>query len=164
MSHTFDTYLAMAMTMSLLSLWKTYLGPAIAGVMLFSYPEMLMFNLLPALSSAYVGWLCVPLVRKYWRSSKRTGFKPKLRIFMCRWNRYGQAVMALLAPVLLGVPTYAAVSRRLNQGKRKTFGLLIASILFWSSAAYFSFLLLDLEQYLAFESIFPDNVMDVLNQ
>ncbi|GAM75508.1 hypothetical protein JCM19241_3420 [Vibrio ishigakensis] len=42
--------------MALLSLWKTYSGPAIAAVMSYSYPEMLLFNMLPALIAAYVGW------------------------------------------------------------------------------------------------------------
>ncbi|GAM64759.1 hypothetical protein JCM19232_4451 [Vibrio ishigakensis] len=79
---------------------------------------------------------------------------------MQRWNRYGQVVMAILAPVLVGIPSYTFVSKRLHQSAVKTFGLLILSILFWSGAAYFIFSLMDVGQYIPVDTVIPQSILD----
>lgn len=160
MSTIVETYLIVAVTMALLSLWKTYSGPAIAAVMSYSYPEMLLFNMLPALIAAYVGWRLGPLNLALLKRNKPVVFRPKLKRFMQRWNRYGQVVMAILAPVLVGIPSYTFVSKRLHQSAVKTFGLLILSILFWSGAAYSIFSLMDVGQYIPVDTVIPQSILD----
>ncbi|GEM81504.1 hypothetical protein [Vibrio superstes] len=160
MSNIVETYFVVALTMALLSLWKTYSGPAIAGVMSYSYPEMLMFNMLPALLAGYAGWSLGPMTSSLFNRNRRVVFRPKLKRFMIRWNRYGQISMAILAPVLVGIPSYTFVSKRLNQRGIKTFGLLSVSILFWSGSAYFCFLLLDVGQYIPVDSVIPQNILN----
>ncbi|GAB7219685.1 hypothetical protein [Vibrio comitans] len=162
MSNIVETYLIVALTMALLSLWKTYSGPAIAAVMSYSYPEMLLFNMLPALVAAYVGWSLGPLTPSLFSRGKAVVFRPKLKRFMQRWNRYGQVVMAILAPVLVGIPSYTFVSKRLNQSAVKTFGLLTLSILFWSGAAYFCFSFMDVGQYISVDTMIPQSVLDMM--
>ncbi|UOE79884.1 hypothetical protein LTQ03_00155 [Vibrio splendidus] len=160
MTLALESYLFIGFSMALLSLWKTYSGPALAALMSYSYPEMLLFNLLPALLAAYVGWKVAPVYSSIFNRQKTVSFKPKLRRFMKRWNKYGQLTMAILAPVLVGIPSYTFVSKRLNQDWRKTFAMLTLSILGWSGLAYGCFLLLDVEQYISIESIIPNAMLE----
>ncbi|OBT03957.1 hypothetical protein A9267_18660 [Shewanella sp. UCD-FRSSP16_17] len=159
MTLALESYLAIGLSMALLSLWKTYSGPAIAAFMSYSYPEMLLFNLVPALVAAYAGWWVAPIYSSLFRKRNRVVFKPKLRNFMKRWNQYGQVTMAILAPVLVGIPSYTFISKRLNQSGVKTFGLLALSILAWSSFAYACFTFLDMGRYIEIESIIPASVI-----
>lgn len=160
MSSVVETYFIVGLTMALLSLWKTYSGPAIAAVMSYSYPEMLLFNVVPAMMAAYAGWALGPMANRIFLRNSNVSYRPKLKKFMQRWNRYGQVSMALLAPVLVGIPSYTFVSKRLNQGIAKTFGLLTASILFWSGIAYFCFLLVDVGQYIPMDTMIPESILD----
>ncbi|MDK9736092.1 hypothetical protein KI655_02155 [Vibrio sp. D404a] len=164
MTLAFETYLAVGLSMALLSLWKTYSGPAIAAFLSYSYPEMLVFNLIPAMLAAYAGWQIAPVYSRLFKKRKEVVFNPKLRKFMRKWNQYGQLSMAILAPVLVGIPSYTFVSKRLNQSGVKTFGLLVLSILGWSSLAYSGFALLDLSQYIELETIIPASVLEVVRQ
>lgn len=164
MNLALESYLAIGLSMALLSLWKTYSGPAIAAFLSYSYPEMLMFNLVPALIAAYAGWKIAPVYSSFFRKRQQVVFKPKLRKFIKRWNQYGQLSMAILAPVLVGIPSYTFVSKRLNQSGFKTFGMLALSILGWSSLAYGCFALLDVDQYIAIENIIPASVIEQIQQ
>jgi hypothetical protein len=64
--------------------------------------------------------------------------------------------MALLAPVIVGIPSYTLLSKRLNQSGTRTFILLFLSIILWSGLSYFGFLLLNFNQYISIESLIPD--------
>lgn len=160
MTPALETYLAIGLSMALLSLWKTYSGPAIAAFLSYSYPEMLVFNLIPAMGAAYAGWKIAPVYSSLFRKRKKIVFRPKLRKFMKKWNQYGQLSMAILAPILVGIPSYTFVSKRLNQSGWKTFGMLALSILAWSSIAYGSFAFLDIGQYIDIEAVIPASVLD----
>jgi len=162
MNLAIETYLVVGVSMALLSLWKTYSGPAIAAFLSYSYPEMLMFNLIPAMMAAYAGWKIAPVYSSVFKKRKKVVFKPGLRKFMKKWNQYGQLSMAILAPVLVGIPSYTFVSKRLNQSGWKTFGMLAVSILGWSSIAYGSFAYLDVSQYIEIETIIPQSVLNVV--
>ena len=155
MTLTFETYLTIATSMVVLSLWKTYSGPAIAGLMAYSYPEMVIYNVVPAMLAAWIGWVVGPVFFQRISGKKVAGFNPKLRRFMKRWNHFGQPTMAFLAPVLVGIPSYTLISKRLKQSSLKTFSLLLCSILLWSGASYFGFLLLELGQYVTLDSLLP---------
>ncbi|MFB9153388.1 MAG: hypothetical protein ACPG5L_07735 [Vibrio gallaecicus] len=133
-----DSYLTSAVTMALLSTWKTYSGPAIAGALSLSYVEMLLFNGVPALLSAIFGWKLDGLIRLK-TQPRKVVFRPKLRKFLYNWKKYGYIIMAILAPILTGIPTYTLISKRLNQKFIVTFSFLSISILFWSTLSYFLF-------------------------
>lgn len=122
--------------MALLSIWKTYSGPALAALAGFSYLEMLLFNAIPAMLAGYVGWLAGRY--SYWFYSARTlgKYRPRLRRFIRSWKRYGNRAMALLAPVLVGIPLYTLIARRIRQSHQHTFILLAASILWWSGLSF----------------------------
>ncbi len=164
MTLAFETYLAIGLSMAFLSLWKTYSGPAIAAFLSYSYPEMLVFNLIPAMIAAFVGWQIAPVYSSLFKKRKAVVFKPKLRKFMKKWNQYGQLSMAILAPVLVGIPSYTFVSKRLNQSVVRTFGLLLLSILGWSSLAYSAFAFLDIGQYVEIETIIPASILEAVKQ
>ncbi|GEM78097.1 hypothetical protein [Vibrio superstes] len=153
-----ESYWLIGFAMVALSVWKTYTGPALAGFLGLSYPEMFMFNILPAMGAGFFGWyfgsvLEVPLPFK-----RAVHFRPRLRKFLRAWNRYGQISMALLAPILIGIPVFTLVSRKLKQGGVKTFTLLFLSILLCSGVSYFGFLLLNWQEYIAIEALLPDTV------
>jgi len=141
-----DTYFLQAATMYFLSLWKTYLGPLIAAGSGFSYIEMLLFNLGAALSSSVsVLFLTDLWVKKL--QSKRKGFNKHLRKVLKIWKRYGKRGSAVLAPILIGIPTYAVIARRFKQSRRSIL-LEITIITFaWCSVIFVAgregFLLLD---------------------
>lgn len=164
MTLAFESYLAIGLSMAFLSLWKTYSGPAIAALLSYSYPEMLVFNLIPAMIAAFAGWKIAPVYSTLFKKRNKVVFKPKLRKFMKKWNQYGQLSMAILAPVLVGIPSYTFVSKRLNQNRLRTFGLLALSILGWSTLAYCGFMFLDLGQYVEFETIIPAPVVEAIKQ
>lgn len=164
MTLAFETYLAIGLSMAFLSLWKTYSGPAIAAFLSYSYPEMLVFNLIPAMIAAFAGWQIAPVYSSLFKKRKEVVFKPKLRKFMKKWNQYGQLSMAILAPVLVGIPSYTFVSKRLNQSVVRTFGLLLLSILGWSSLAYSAFAFLDIGQYMEIETIIPASILEAVKQ
>ncbi|WP_086968460.1 hypothetical protein [Vibrio coralliirubri] len=164
MTLAFETYLAVGLSMALLSLWKTYSGPAIAAFLSYSYPEMLVFNLIPAMIAALAGWQIAPVYSSLFKKRKEVVFKPKLRKFMKKWNQYGQLSMAILAPVLVGIPSYTFVSKRLNQSVVRTFGLLLLSILGWSTLAYSAFAFLDISQYVGIETIIPSSILEAVKQ
>jgi hypothetical protein len=131
-----EQYWWLGLAMALLSIWKTYSGPALAALVGFSYFEMLFFNALPAMFAGYVGWLSGKY--SYWLYSSRTlgKFRPRLRRFIRVWKRYGNRSMALLAPVLVGIPLYTLIARRIRQSYQHTFLLLTASILWWSGLSF----------------------------
>lgn len=133
---TMEQYWWLGLAMALLSIWKTYTGPALAALVGFSYLEMLFFNALPAILAGYIGWLTGRY--SYWfYSSKALGkFRPRLRRFIQSWNRYGNHLMALLAPVLVGIPLYTLIARRIREPHKNTFLLLTASILWWSGLSF----------------------------
>lgn len=111
-----ESSLIQVATMVFFSVWKTYLGPLIAAVSGFSYWQMLMINLGAALSS-----MSVALVLTEWwmrASRRRAGFNGRLRKALRFWKRYGNHGSLILAPVLLGIPTYTIVARRLKTSKR----------------------------------------------
>ncbi|MEZ9912856.1 hypothetical protein AB4346_08550 [Vibrio breoganii] len=164
MTELLEPYLAVGLSMALLSLWKIYSGPAIAGLLSYSYSEMLMFNLVPAIIAAYAGWKVAPVYSHFFKQRNKAVFKPKLKKFMKIWAQYGQISMAVLAPVLVGIPTYTYVSRRLNQSGFRTFGMLILSLFGWSSLAYGCFTFLDLSQYAAIQNIIPASIVENAHQ
>lgn len=148
-----ESYLLLGLAMALLSIWKTYSGPALAAFVGFSYPEMLLFNALPALLAGYFGWFAGRYsFVLYSRRNLRT-FRPRLRRFVMAWKRYGNVTMAVLAPVLVGIPLYTLIAKRLRQSHGATFILLVVSIIWWSGLSYGLVSAFDLGQQLNLQGL-----------
>jgi len=133
-----ETYLLQILSMFFFSVWKTYIGPLIAVGANFAYWEMLLFNMGPALFSAAAS-LFIPDLWMAKRKAKPKGFNKNLRKVLKIWRRYGKTTSLLLAPVLLGIPSYALIARRLKERSvRIMFDIAVAtfawcSIIYWAS-------------------------------
>jgi len=132
-----DIYLLQASSMYFLSLWKTYLGPLIAAGSGFSYLEMLLFNLGAAMSSA-LGMLLATDAWHRKRSRSSTGFNGNLRKALRLWKKYGKLGSAILAPVLIGIPTYAVIARRFKESRRKIILELTVISFVWCTVIYWA--------------------------
>jgi len=132
-----ETYLLQILSMFFFSVWKTYIGPLIAVGAGFGYIEMLFFNMGPALASAGTTLLLTDL----WltkRQSKAKGFSKNLRKALRIWKRYGRQMALVLAPILIGIPSYALIARRLK-ASRTTIMLELTVITFaWCSLLYWA--------------------------
>jgi len=132
-----ETYLLQILSMFFFSVWKTYIGPMIAVGANFSYWEMLLFNMGPALSSAAAALFVTDL----WlakRQAKAKGFNKNLRKVLRLWKRYGKRVTLLLAPILLGIPSYALIARRLKESRTTIIIELSLVTFIWCSVIYWA--------------------------
>lgn len=130
-------YFLQASSMYLLSLWKTYIGPLIAAGSGFSYLEMLLFNLGAAISSA----LCMLGLTDLWmhrRKAKTKGFDRNLRRTLRFWKKYGNVGSAVLAPVVIGIPTYTLIARRLKSSRRRILSEVTLITLLWCTLFYWA--------------------------
>lgn len=123
--------------MYFLSLWKTYIGPLIAAGADFSYIEMLVFNLGAAISSS-IGTLWVTDLWMRKRTSTRKGFNGNLRRALKLWKKYGRGGSAVLAPVLIGIPTYALLARRFKASRRSIVTEITVITFTWCSVIYWA--------------------------
>jgi hypothetical protein len=124
------------LAMMAFSLWKTYIGPLMAAFLGYSYWQMLLCNLGPALLSASaVVWADDVLRRR--RVVTARGFNRHLRRALRFWRSQGEPVAALLSPVLLGIPVYAFVARRLRTSRRRVLWTVAVVTTFWCSLIYF---------------------------
>lgn len=132
-----EAYLLQALSMLFFSAWKTYIGPAIAAASNFAYWEMLLFNMTPALcSSAATVYLTDFWMMK--RQSKPKGFNRKLRKVLTIWKRYGKRVTLLLSPILLGIPSYALIARRLKERRVVIMADLAIITFIWCTIIYWA--------------------------
>jgi len=132
-----EAYLLQILSMFFFSVWKTYIGPAIAAGSNFAYWEMLVFNMGPALGSAAL----TLGVTDFWmnqRQSKPKGFDRRLRKALTLWRRYGKRTTLFLSPVLLGIPSYALIARRLKERRLTILLELTATTFLWCTAVYWA--------------------------
>lgn len=132
-----EVYLIQVLSMLFFSAWKTYIGPLIAVGAEFSYLEMLLFNMGPALASA-AGTLFFTDLWIAKRQAKIKGFNKNLRKLVKLWRRYGRKISLLLAPVLLGVPSYALMARRLKVSRSKIMLELSFVTFVWCTVIYWA--------------------------
>jgi hypothetical protein len=132
-----ETYLLQILSMFFFSVWKTYVGPLIAVGANFSYWEMLLFNMGPALGSAAV----TLFITDFWvakRQAKPKGFNKNLRKVLRIWKRYGKSMVLVLAPVFIGVPSYALIARRLKISRSKIMFELMMITFLWCSLIFWA--------------------------
>lgn len=138
-----DTYLLQALSVFFLSLWKTWLGPALSAPYGFSYGEMLIFTLSAALLSAGVTLhfsrdINALIRRLLPKRQSKPGFRPELRKYLRFWKRYGFYGVMALTPVLIGIPLGVWISARLGTHKPRILMALCIFSVFWSSLLYFA--------------------------
>lgn len=132
-----ETYLLQTLSILFFSAWKTYIGPIIAAGANFSYWEMLFFNMGAALSSAAVTLFATDVWMTK-RNNKPKGFNKNLRKILKIWRRYGKRTTLCLSPVLLGIPSYALIARRLKES-RATIMIELSTITFlWCTGIYWA--------------------------
>jgi len=132
-----ETYLLQILSIFFFSVWKTYIGPLIAVGANFSYWEMLLFNMGPALCSAAASLFITDL----WMAKRQTkpkGFNKNLRKVLKLWKRYGKHTTLLLAPILLGIPSYALIARRLKETRISIMLELTVVTFIWCSLIYWA--------------------------
>lgn len=138
-----ETYLLKSMSVFGLSLWKTYLGPALSAPYGFSYAEMLVFNVGAAVLSAAMTLRfrrqLNALIRQLLPGSAgEPRFRPELRRYLRFWKRYGFYGVMALTPVLIGIPLGVWISARLGTSKERVMIVVGLSSTIWASAAYFA--------------------------
>jgi len=119
------------------SIWKTYIGPLVAVGADFAYWEMLLFNMGPAISSAGA----TLYITDFWmakRQSKPKGFNKNLRKVLRIWKRYGKRMTLVLAPILIGIPSYALIARRLKLSRTKIMLELTVITFAWCSLIFWA--------------------------
>ncbi len=132
-----EWYLLQALTIFWLSLWKTYIGPLMAAGLGFSYWEMMLYNISAALSSSLIVLYASDIYFAR-RKSNPKGFNRKLRQALGYWKKYGKWVALTLAPVLLGIPTYVFIARRLKERRRIIMLEIGAITSAWCTLIYFA--------------------------
>lgn len=132
-----ETYLLQILSMFIFSVWKTYIGPLVAVGANFAYWEMLIFNMGPALGSAGATLLVTDL----WMAKRQAvpkGFNKNLRKILRIWKRYGKFMALVLAPIFIGIPSYAMIARRLKTSRTRIMLELTVMIFLWCSVIFWA--------------------------
>lgn len=129
--------LLQALSLVLPSLWKVYIGAVLAVPFGFTYLPMLLLNLL-GVSIATLATISLSdwLKRRHQRPAQ--GFNRYLRLALRYWRRYGENGAALLAPILIGLPVYAFIARRLGMSTPKILLRLLFCSLLWCSVCFWA--------------------------
>lgn len=142
----FPINLLEANTIVLLSLWKTYVGPALGVGFDMSYTEAVGYTMLGASVTVYATLYFERYVTQFFRwliglipgqESKNTPkFKPILRKALRFYKRYGFWGLMTLTPILIGLPVGIWIAVRLGSSKRKVAVTALVMSLFWSTLSY----------------------------
>ncbi|MBX2842618.1 MAG: hypothetical protein KTR26_12675 [Flammeovirgaceae bacterium] len=133
-------YIIKALTVFLLSLWKTFVGPALSFGFGFSYLEMVIFNYSSALFSALISLYFAPNIMAFISRLFKLEPKPynaRWRKVLVFWKKYGFYGIMLLSPILIGIPLGVIISQRFKTPASKILIYMSVMVLFWSSLAYF---------------------------
>ena len=138
-----EIYILQVKSVFLLSLWKTYVGPALCVPYGFSFLEMLLFNISAAMISGYVilrfnSQINTMLGKLLPKRKSKPGFKPQLRKYLRFWHRYGFYGVMALTPILIGIPLGVWISARLGTGKTHIMLTLFVFSVFWASLSYYA--------------------------
>lgn len=135
-----------AQTIFFLSLWKTYVGPALGAGFDMRYIEAVGYTMLGAsvtvLTTLYyerqltrLFKRVVTLVRGH-TLDRKPEFKPNLRKALRFYRRYGFWGLMALTPILIGLPVGTWMAVRLGSSRRKVAVTTLLMSLFWSTLSY----------------------------
>ncbi len=138
-----EVFVLKAKSVFLLSLWKTYVGPALSVAYEFSYFEMVLFNISAAMISGYMvlrfnDSINVLLGKVLPKRKSKPGFKPQLRKYLKFWHKYGFYGVMALTPILIGIPLGVWISKRLGTNQTRIMVTLFVFSLFWASLFYYT--------------------------
>tara|TARA_Y100001972_G_C7575409_1_gene288771 strand:+ start:410 stop:883 length:474 start_codon:yes stop_codon:yes gene_type:complete len=138
-----DSYILQGLSVFFLSLWKTWLGPALSVPYGFSFWEMIGWNVSGAMLSAtltlHFNRDINALIRRLLpRRESKPRFRKELRRYVRFWRRYGFYGVMFLSPVLVGIPLGAWISARLGTPKPRILLMLAIFSVLWSSALYYA--------------------------
>lgn len=134
-----------------LSLWKVYLGAVISSIVGFNYIEMLLLNLSAVAFSSIVTILIGQKAYEIIFGNKKGVFSKRLRKIVIIWKKYGYWASALLAPVLLGIPTFLIIGTRLKEPmKPLLFSVLLTSTI-WLTIFFYLMQIWDISSFLEVE-------------
>ena len=138
-----DSYLLQGLSVFFLSLWKTWLGPALSVPYGFSYWEMIVWNMSGAMLSAtvtlhYSRNINTLIRRLLPKRESAPRFRRDLRRYLRFWKNYGFYGVMLLTPVLIGIPLAVWISARLGTRKPRILVTLAVSSILWSSTLYYA--------------------------
>ena len=136
-----DSYLLQGLAVFFMSLWKTWLGPALSAPLGFTYWEMLAWNVSGALFSAtmtlhFSRHINAFIRRLLPKKENKPRFRKELRRYVRFWRRYGFYGVMVLTPVLIGIPVGVWVSARLGTGKRQILVMVTLFSILWSSVLF----------------------------
>jgi hypothetical protein len=129
-----------------LSLWKTYVGPALGVGFDMLYIEAVGYTMLGASVTVFttlyferqltqLSRRLVTLVRGP-KLDKKPKFQPKLRKVLRFYQRYGFWGLMTLTPILIGLPVGTWIAVRLGSSRRKVAVTALLMSLFWSTLSY----------------------------
>lgn len=137
-----ETYILQCTSVFFLSLWKTYLGPALSAPYGLSYGEMLLCTVSAAMLSAattlhfsrHINSLIQRLLPK---RKNQPRFRPELRKYVRFWRCYGFYGVMALTPLLIGIPLGVWIAARLGSHKPKILAMVFIYSTLWSSVLYY---------------------------
>jgi hypothetical protein len=124
--------------MFLLSLWKVFIA--------YGYLAYESYSFVTANTIVFSAVICSNLL-SYWAFSKMQNYawfeKFKFSKVYLRgavfYSKYGFYPSALLAPILLGIPTFSLVSFVFSVSNKKVLSALLVSSLLWGAVIYLAF-------------------------
>ena len=133
-------------TIFLLSLWKTYVGPALGVSFDMTYIEAVGYTMLGAGVTVFATLYFEQKVTRAFKSlmgvftnknaQKSPTFKPVLRKALVFYKRYGFWGLMALTPILIGLPIGILIAVRLGTTKHKVAVTVMLMSLCWSSLSY----------------------------
>ena len=128
--------IGVAFSMYLLSLWKVYLAYSYYAYNEISFLFANTVILLATASSYFVSLIIFPFMNRLKfliRFRKSKNYKKASRLY----DKYGFYVLALLAPVLVGIPVFVLISKEFEQANVKIALALLLSVLFYGLLIYY---------------------------
>ena len=135
-----------AQTIFFLSLWKTYVGPALGVGFDMTYIEAVGYTMMGAGVAVYTTLYFERALTRFFRRltgllpgqglKERPRFKPGLRKVLRLYKRYGFWGLMALTPILIGLPLGVWMAVRLGSSKFKVAVTVLLMALFWSSLSY----------------------------
>ncbi|MGB0838158.1 MAG: hypothetical protein ACPGRE_08660 [Flavobacteriaceae bacterium] len=123
-------------SMFLLSLWKVYIGYSYFAYHSYSFAQATLIILGATLTSYSLSILSMNYIDrlsfvKKFRESKTYSKARNI------YSKYGFIALGILAPLIVGIPTFVILSREFQKSKLSILGLLIPSVLFYGVLIYY---------------------------